>query len=321
MFYVTNYPDELYHHGIKGMKWGVRRFQRRDGSLTNEGARRYANSKDAYRNAKSEYKQAKKAYSKSYDKAYGYSSRHFISQYVNKSKKAKSDALWGNAYDKAREQNAAKAKYKQAKSDYKDAKKAYRAENGPKLSDKQKKMIKVGVAVAGTALAAYGTYKLAKYVQNERLAKATAKAEKYVNDNFFVKYGETGFTNGVTENYYRNGRGMDLTIGSKGSKEIGKYNAKVVARGRRMYDEITDTRLDRGLSKVVNAGNAVGNTARKAGNAVGNTARKAGNRVLDKINPIYTYTPGDPQTTKIKWAGMDATQTITPYYKRKVRRG
>lgn len=35
------YRGELYHHGIKGMKWGTRRYQNADGTLTNAGKKRY----------------------------------------------------------------------------------------------------------------------------------------------------------------------------------------------------------------------------------------------------------------------------------------
>ncbi len=34
------YESELYHHGILGQKWGVRRYQNYDGSLTEAGKRR-----------------------------------------------------------------------------------------------------------------------------------------------------------------------------------------------------------------------------------------------------------------------------------------
>lgn len=40
---MSNENNYICHHGIKGQKWGVRRFQNEDGTLTQEGLNRYQN--------------------------------------------------------------------------------------------------------------------------------------------------------------------------------------------------------------------------------------------------------------------------------------
>lgn len=96
-----NHSNELCHYGVKGMRWGVRRYQDKNGRLTNAGKKRYSGDNGG----------------------------------------SESEAKKG-------------------------------------LSDNKKRAIKIGAAAVGTALAAYGGYKLYK---SGKLDSSIAKGKRAVD--------------------------------------------------------------------------------------------------------------------------------------------
>ena len=204
--------------------------------------------------------------------------------------------------------------------------------SSPEHKARVKKAAKIGAAAAGTALAVYGTYKLAKYTQNKRSQAAMNKAKSYIDQNIITKRGQTDFLNGPSQYHFWNKAGTEMTMTGQRNeigKAIGKQNAKTIATAKQMYKDATNTRFDRGLSKVVNAGDRVSNSAKRVGTSVGNSAivnsaKRAGttvkNKVLDVVNPIYEYTPGNTVTKTRNINGLDIVEKTTDYYKKRVRR-
>lgn len=128
--------DYIEHHGIKGMRWGVRRYQNYDGTYTQKGVQRYKEKDADYEKVVAKAKATKKAWKEG---------RATKQEY----KYAKGDIV--------RARNAVKLAYKQLKKDKMadQGKKMYK--EGQRIRSNNRLTRYIGTASAG---AAYGAYVL-----------------------------------------------------------------------------------------------------------------------------------------------------------------
>lgn len=279
------YNDELYHFGVKGQKWGQRRYQNKDGSYKSGAEGRYDGDGK-------------------------------ISRAIKGAKSGLSVRKKNHALSSENKKLAAQNK-KLAAQNKKLSDKNEKAKEGKKfkLSDRQKRALKVGAAVGASVLAAYGAKKLYDHVdathKGKLLAKklledaggdfekASAAYDKRLNQYHWDR--NTGSLGKYAE---KSGKIMESTRKSiadsyrKKAFENSQINKdlraiKDASRARRKEQ------FDKATKGVREAANKVGNRARsgvdaarsRAGEAAKNARsayeRNAGKRMANSINRSY----------------------------------
>ena len=289
--------DYLEHHGILGQKWGVRRFENKNGTLTPAGRKRYDTDENG------NYKKVKFA-----DTAEGKKSQAQVQSAKNDYNKAKRDVMYYRnfgIYDKASEEKFNKASgmldlRKKQKSDAKaKMQMKERSEAGKKVGKHEQVLIdkykEKGMSQEEAEVAAFKRVKLEKTLAIAgavTVAAATAYGAKkyhdYVTDEV-LKVGKTSMKR-VASSDSKDLHDTFYAAFGKGdsNKYVGMYGTQMKTQGKsNIYQKTIDLKEDIKIASDKNAKQTMGEVMRK-------TSPENRREILDglkQMNDAYQKVP------------------------------
>ena len=218
--------NELAHYGVLGMRWGVRRYQKKDGSLTPAGKKRYSvDIEGAKRNLKEAKKNQNKAYTEYNKKTLGgmVYNQKATDDYLNSVKKTKwaKDDLKSEKI-KTKLNNETKKSARRSKLEEYYRNKGMNEEEAAIAAYKRERTEKILAVSAGLTVAAVGAY-VAKNQYDKRV-------DQILKPGTVLQNISSNSNRGVSDAFYASMNESDNT------KYRGVYGNVIKSRGNQVYE-------------------------------------------------------------------------------------